>query len=72
MEMLAGLISIASRGAVSGDRARIAAQMLIGQIHMFNLSRSWLWRVADLGDPNADLNSEVKKIVGEIFDKFVK
>lgn len=72
LEMLAGLISIASCGAVSGDRARIAAQMLIGQIHMFNLSRSWLWRVADLGDPNADLNSEVKKIVGEIFDKFVK
>ena len=40
LEMLAHLMSIASCGAINGDKARIAAHMLVGQVHIFNCSRA--------------------------------
>ena len=71
LEMLAHLISIASRGALEGDRARIAAHMIIGQVHIFNSSRAGLQKVAGWEHIKSDRSVEVIGIIGEFFDKFI-
>lgn len=71
LEMLAHLISIVSRGALEGDRARIAAHMIIGQVHIFNSSRAGLQKVAGWEHIKSDRSVEVIGIIGEFFDKFI-
>lgn len=70
LEMLAHLISIASRGALTGDRARIAAHMMAGQVHIFNSSRVGFQKVAGWEHVGSDRAGEVLEIIGEFFDKF--
>lgn len=70
LEMLAHLVSIASRGALAGDRARIVAHMIIGQVHIFNSSRAGFQKVTGWEHVGADRAGEVLEIIGEFFDKF--
>lgn len=71
LEMLAHLITIASRGKIKGDKARIAAHMFIGQIHIFNSSRAGLQKVAGWEHVSNNRTADVLGLVGEMFDKFI-
>ncbi len=70
LDMLSHLIAIASRGAIAGDRARVAAHMIIGQVHIFNSSRAGFQKVAGWEYIGPDKAREVLEIIGEFFDKF--
>ena len=70
--MLAHLMSIASCGAINGDKARIAAHMLVGQVHIFNCSRAGFQKVAGWEHLGPDKTGEVIEIIGEIFDELIK
>ena len=72
LEMLAHLISIASCGKISGDKARIAAHMFIGQVHIFNSSRPGIQKVAGWEHASANRTGEVIEVIGDMFDKFVR
>ena len=72
LEMLAHLMSIASCGAIKGDKARIAAHMLVGQVHIFNCSRAGFQKVAGWDHLGPDKTGEVIEIIGEIFDELIK
>ena len=72
LEMLAHLMSIASCGAIKGDKARIAAHMLVGQVHIFNCSRAGFQKVAGWEHLGPDKTGEVIEIIGEIFDELIK
>lgn len=71
-KITAELIDIATNGRISGEKARIAAKILLGQTHLFNSARTGVkidlnWKT--FGEKEAE---KVREINSEFVDKILR
>ncbi len=71
IEMASKLVEIASRGKHVGVEAKVIAEMIMGQVHMFNSSRSGLKRANNWQVFGEQEVAETKRIFADLVKKFL-
>lgn len=69
--LVAELISMASSGQLSGNRATLLARMFIGQAHIFSSSRSSLQKILGTDKHSEEVVEHSSALVLELTDKFI-
>ena len=69
--LVAELISMASSGQLSGNRATLLARMFIGQAHIFSSSRSSLQKILGTDKHSEEVVEHSSALVLELIDKFI-